>query len=111
GPYYTNNYYGGKMDEMSIYNRALSAAEIKTIYQVSAFASNGITGKFDPTVTPGLGLAEAEVTFGTTSSLIFGLNNEWEQNSYTFTATNTSMPFQITGLQPGILLDNFAVSE
>ncbi len=56
---------------MSIYRRALSPAEIPAIYQVSAFTTNRTIGKFDPTVTPADGLAEALVTFGTdrTSSL------------------------------------------
>jgi len=107
----TNNYFGGEMDEMSIYKRALSGAEIAAIYRLSATATNGLTGKFDPSVTPEPGLAEAEVVFGTTSNLIFGVNNQWEQNSYTFTATSNTMPLRITGVEPGILLDNFAVSE
>src|ERR1017187_8217868 len=96
---------------MSIYSRALSGAEIAAIYQVSAFATNGLTGKFDPSVTPAYGLAEAQVAFGTTTNIIFGVNNQWELNSFTFTATTNSMPLQISGLEPGILLDDFAVSE
>ncbi len=32
----TNNFYGGKMDEISIYSRCLSASEIAAIYNVSA---------------------------------------------------------------------------
>ncbi|MGH7978793.1 MAG: LamG-like jellyroll fold domain-containing protein, partial [Limisphaerales bacterium] len=36
----TNNYFGGLMDEMSIYNRALSDAEIAAIYSVSAYTTN-----------------------------------------------------------------------
>jgi subtilisin-like proprotein convertase family protein len=108
---YTNNFYGGTMDEMSIYSRALSLAEISAIYHVSASTTNRLIGKFDPSVTPAVGLAEAEVSFGTTSNLIFGVNNQWEVNSFTFTATSNSMPLQITGLEPGILLDSFAVSE
>jgi subtilisin-like proprotein convertase family protein len=108
---YTNNYYGGTMDEMSIYSRALSLAEISAIYHVSASTTNRLIGKFDPSVTPAVGLAEAEVSFGTTSNLIFGVNNQWEVNSFTFTATSNSMPLHITGLEPGILLDSFAVSE
>ncbi len=107
----TNNYYGGLMDEMSIYRRPLSGSEIEAIYQVSAFATNGTTGKFDPTITPAVGLSEAAVIFGTTSNVIYGLNNQWEQNSYTFTASSNSMPLRITGLEPGILLDNFAVAQ
>ena len=108
---YTNNYFGGEMDEMSIYRRALSGAEIAAIHRVSATATNGLTGKFDPSVTPAVGLAEAEVTFGGVSNLLFGVNNQWEFNSYTFTAASNSLPVQITGLEPGVLLDNFAVSE
>ena len=51
----TNNYYGGEMDEMSIYGRALSAAEIAAIYHVSAITpTNGHTGKFDPVGHTGL---------------------------------------------------------
>jgi len=108
---YTNNYYSGLLDEMSIYGRALSDAEILAIYNVSATATNGLTGKFDPSVTPAFGLAEAAVIFGSNSNLLFGVNKQWELNSYTFTATSNSMPLQITGLQPGILLDDFSVSE
>lgn len=113
----TNNYYGGEMDEMSIYGRALSAAEIAAIYQVSVISTNGLgntnglIGKFDPTVTPPYSLAEAQVVFGTTTNVLFGVNNQWRLNSFTFTATSNAMPFQISGLEPGILLDNFAVSE
>ncbi len=107
----TNGYYGGEMDEMSIYSRALSGAEIAAIYQVSAFATNGLTGKFDPSVTPAYGLAEAQVAFGTTTNILLGVDNQWELNSFTFTATSNAMPLQITGLEPGILLDDFTVSE
>ena len=45
------------------------------------------------------------------ATFIYGVNNQWEVNSYTFTATSNSMPLQISGLEPGILLDSFAVSE
>src|ERR1017187_10774126 len=96
---------------MSIYSRALSGAEIAAIYQVSAFATNGLTGKFDPSVTPAYGLAEARVSFGATTNIIFGVNDQWELNSFTFLATSNSMPLQISGLEPGILLDSFTVSE
>ncbi|HTX21011.1 MAG TPA: LamG-like jellyroll fold domain-containing protein [Candidatus Aquilonibacter sp.] len=107
----SNNFYAGEMDEMSIYSRALSDAEILAIYQVSAFSTNRNIGKFDPTVTPAEGLAEAQVDFGGDTNVIYGQNKDWEVNSYTFTATSNSMPFQITGLEPGMLLDSFNVSE
>ncbi len=109
--YYTNNFFGGRMDEMSVYARALSDAEISAIYHASADTTNRLIGKFDPAITPAVGLSEAPVSFGGSSSVIFGLNEQWSQNSYTFTATSNSMPLTITGLEPGILLDAFGVSE
>lgn len=108
---YTNNYFSGLMDEMSLYGRALSDAEINGIYSVSADTTNREVGKFDPTVTPATGLAEAQVTFGSSSSIIYGVNDQWLVNSYTFTATSNSMPLTITGLEPGILLDSFSLEE
>ena len=108
---YTNNYYGGEMDEMSLYSRALTLAEISAIYHVSADTTNRLIGKFDPSVTPSVGLAEALVTFGANSNILYGVNNQWTVNSYTFTAKSNSMPLTISGLEPGILLDSFAVSE
>ena len=107
----TNNYYGGEMDEMSVYSRALSDSEIQAIYRASYFSTNRTIGKFDPTVVPAEGLAEARVSFGGSTNVIFGLNRQWEVNSFTFTAASNSMPLQISGLEPGMLLDDFDVSE
>jgi alpha-tubulin suppressor-like RCC1 family protein/subtilisin-like proprotein convertase family protein len=108
---YTNNFYGGQMDEMSLYSRALSLAEINAIYNVSASTTNRLMGKFDPAVTPAVGLAEALVAFGPNTNVIYGVNNQWSVNSFTFTATSNSMPLTISGIKPGILLDSFAVNE
>jgi subtilisin-like proprotein convertase family protein len=107
----TNDYYGGLMDEMSIYRRALSDAEIATIYSVSASATNGLTGKFDPAVTPAAGLAEAFVDLGGFTNVLYGLNDQWDQFTYTFIATSNSLPFSISGLQPGMLLAQFSVAQ
>ena len=96
---------------MSVYARALSDAEIFGIYNVSAGTTNRTVGKFDPAITPAVGLAEALVTFGSSSNIIYGVNNQWELNSYTFTATTNSMPLTISGIEPGILLDAFALQE
>ncbi len=107
----TNNYYGGLMDEMSIYSRALSDAEIAAIYDDSASTTNRLIGKFDPTVTPADGLAEALVNFGGHTNVIYGVNKQWEDDSYTFIATSNSLPITITGLEPGMLLDLFSLAE
>jgi subtilisin-like proprotein convertase family protein len=107
----TNNFFGGRMDEMSIYSRSLSSAEIQAIYNVSALTTNRTIGKFDQSVTPALGLAEAGVSFGVFTNFILGMNNTWQSQSYSFTATTNTVPLQITGLEPGMLLDSFYVSE
>jgi subtilisin-like proprotein convertase family protein len=107
----TNNFYGGEMDEMSIYARALSPSEIIAIYRTSASTTNRNLGKFDPTIPPAEGLAEAQVSLGGTTNIIYGANNQWQMQSFSFTATTNSLPMQISGIEPGILLDSFDVSE
>ncbi len=107
----TNNYYGGKMDEISIYNRAISPAEDFAIYNVSANVTNGLTGKFDASTKSALGLAEAYISLGSTTNYLVGWNNQWQMNSFSFTATTNSIPLQIMGLQPGMLFDSFSLTK
>ena len=107
----TNNFYSGKMDEMSIYSRCLSDSEIRAIYEISNLTTNRNTGKFDPSVTPAEGLAEAQVSFGGMTNVIFGENSTWQQQDFTFTAVTNSLPLQLTGVEPGMLLDSFGLSE
>ncbi|HXI69856.1 MAG TPA: S8 family serine peptidase [Verrucomicrobiae bacterium] len=107
----TNNYFGGKMDEMSIYGRSLSGAEILAIYNVSFLTTNRTLGKFDQSVTPALGLAEAQVSFGAFTNVLLGLNTGWQSQNYSFTVTSNSLPLQLSGMEPGMLLDSFNVSE
>jgi subtilisin-like proprotein convertase family protein len=107
----TNNYYGGLMDEMSIYNRALSDAEIAAIYSVSAYTTNRLIGKFDPSITPPLSLAEAQVVLGNMTNTILGENNTWQEGSFTFVPQTNLFPMQVQGIEPGMLFDAFGVSE
>jgi subtilisin-like proprotein convertase family protein len=107
----SSNFYGGLMDEMSIYGRALSDAEIQAIYSVSAFTTNRLIGKFDPTVTPPESLAKAQVVLGNHTNMILGANNTWQQGSFTFTTQTNALFMQISGIQPGILLDDFSLSQ
>ena len=107
----TNNYYGGDMDEMSIYSRALSDTEIQAIYHVSAFTTNRLAGKFDPSITPPESLAEAQVVLGGMTNTILGANTAWQLGSFSFTTVSNSLPMQIMGIAPGILLDDFTFNE
>ena len=91
--------------ESSVYNRPLSDSEILAIYQ------KGSAGKYD-TSAPSIaqGLAEAQVTLnGTPQPVFFGNNITWQTNTITFTATQPSTPLQISGIEPGMLLDAFSL--
>ncbi|HEU6449022.1 MAG TPA: S8 family serine peptidase [Verrucomicrobiae bacterium] len=105
----TNNYFGGLMDEMSIYSRALSPAEIYSVYNLSASTTNRLIGKFDPSVTPPLNLAEAKVVLGTMTNMVLAQNSAWQSGGFTFTALTNSLIMQVFGLEPGILFDDFSV--
>ena len=98
----------GYLDEMSIYHRALSASEVKAIYQ------KGSAGKFDPNLintSPSLSLAEAQTSVnGQTPNIINGNNTNWQVYTTTFTATQNGTPLQIAGLEPGMLLDDFTLT-
>ncbi len=101
--------FDGDIDEISLYSRALSASEIQAIYNL------GSAGKFDPgifTALPAQSLAKAEVDLnGSLSAIVWGNNTNWQTQTITFTATNNQTPLQITGLEPGMLLDSFALAE
>ena len=106
--FFTPSYFTGAMDETSLYQRALSQSEIKAIYAA------GSNGKFNPNQyqnSPAQSLSEASVSIpGVTSSLIFGDNTNWQQQTISFTATSSSTPVVVTGLEPGMLLDSFSVA-
>jgi len=65
----------------------------------------------DPAITPAESLAEAQVSFGDVTNLIFGVNKNWQVQGFSLKATSNSVPLQITGLEPGVLLDSFNVSQ
>ncbi|MGH7950631.1 MAG: LamG-like jellyroll fold domain-containing protein [Limisphaerales bacterium] len=62
-------------------------------------------------MTPPESLAEAQVSLGDQTNILFGENNNWQIGGFTFTAQTNSLPMQITGIEPGMLFDSFAVTE
>ena len=106
---YTGRYFWGLVDEASIYYRALSASEIKAIY------AKGPAGKFDPVrfaSSPAQSLAEAQVSLnGQSQGTLYGNNTTWQVETITFTATQNATPLSISGLEPGMLLDAFALTQ
>ena len=104
-----NNFpFTGDIDEISLYSRNLSASEIKAIYNA------GDAGKFDPVIfstSPAQSLAEAQVSLdGQTQGTLYGNNTNWQVETITFTATQNGTPLSITGLEPGMLLDDFVLT-
>jgi subtilisin-like proprotein convertase family protein len=105
GPGEIEGYFPGLIDEVSLYNRALSDSEVNAIY------SNGTNGKFNPfqfSTSPAQSLAEAGITIpGFTTNSIFGNNPGWQTNTIAFVPNSTTTPVTIAGLEPGMLLDAF----
>jgi subtilisin-like proprotein convertase family protein len=101
------SFFNGLMDEPTLYNRALSDSEIQAIYQ------KGSAGKYNtnaPSIA--LGLAEAQVSVGSNNPTIYyGNNTNWQIAYLTFTATSTNTPLTVTGIEPGMLLDNFVMAQ
>ena len=104
-----NRFFNGLIDEATIYNRALSASEIKAIF------TNGPSGKFNAAefaVSPAQSLAGATVNLqGAYPATFFGNDTNWQTKTITFTATQNGTPLTITGIAPGMLLDSFSLSE
>ncbi|MDW8308178.1 MAG: S8 family serine peptidase [Verrucomicrobiales bacterium] len=96
----------GRIDEPSIYRRALSASEISAIYNA------GAAGKFDPAAPAPQNLAKARVSIGNLLTNVFYADNtNWQMIALTFVATQTNTPLRLEGLTPGMLLDNFTLSD
>jgi subtilisin-like proprotein convertase family protein len=100
-------FFDGTIDEPSVYNRALSASEIKAINDL------GSNGKFFNSIEVSApeNLAVASVTIpGVGTSVIYGNNTTWQAGGATFTAAWPQTPVIISGIEPGILLDSFNLS-
>ena len=100
-----NTPWRGHLDEVSLYRRALSASEIKAIYQ------RGSAGKFDPGYGFSTNLAEAQITVSGATNIIFGNNTSWQVYSVTGQTPTNGAALTITGLEPGMLLDTFVVTN
>jgi subtilisin family serine protease/subtilisin-like proprotein convertase family protein len=98
--------FRGRIDELSVYRRAISASEVKAIYNLRT------ASKFDPSAPLPNSLAEARVSIGGISTnVIFGNNTNWQTQVASWTANQSGTPIQITGVEPGVLLDSFNLTE
>ncbi len=112
----------GQLDEISFYNRSLSAAEIYSIYHA------GGTGKETPVsvlpnvrinvgnlitniFTNGAALVTNVYVAGTSSNTIVDNSAVWETNAITFVASNTVTSIEIVGNALGRLFDDFTLTR
>ena len=95
-----NNGFPGRIDEVTVYNRALSPTEIKAIYNAQA------VGKY----TALSNLPNASVMVGGASNVLVG-TNFWQQASVSFGAISNGTPLSLSGHPLGMLFDNFQLVE
>ncbi len=98
--------FNGALDEISLYSRALSGSEIKAIFEA------GSAGKFDPGMPGADAFAKAEVTIdGGVPEVFYGNNTNWQTRTIEFIATQEETDVTLAGLEPGMLLDSFTLTE
>jgi subtilisin-like proprotein convertase family protein len=93
--------YPGVMDEVSIYNRAVSGAEIWGIWSAST------NGKFDP-LTPAPNF-HVEVSDFETNRIV--VTDTWKLYTLTFVARSNSTAIALSGNPLGVLLDGMSITE
>jgi subtilisin-like proprotein convertase family protein len=98
--------FRGFLDELSIYGRALTEAEIKAIHAA------GGAGKADLAMPPAQSLAKLRVLLDNVQMDIgFGDNARWTTRTITFTANRTNMVLNLEGLLPSTLVNDIALTE
>jgi subtilisin-like proprotein convertase family protein len=105
---YVGQFFQGAIDELSYYGRALSPTEIQAIYAL------GHQGKFnpDPSIPTPQNLAQAQVALvGISADMILGANANWQVWNTAFTPITPTVPLLVTGIEPGMLMDSFTLSQ
>ena len=98
--------YRGWIDELSVYGRALTDAEIKAIHDA------GANGKADLTVPPAQALAKLNVLLdGVLMDTGYGDNSQWTTRNVVFTATQTNTVLDLKSLLPGTFVDGITLTE
>jgi subtilisin-like proprotein convertase family protein/subtilisin family serine protease len=105
-----NSYFRGVIDEITIFNRPLTAAEVADIYLAGAAGKCGMVTPPDICSIPG-----ARVLIpGQATNMHQGVTS-WQLGGLIFTATNTTTPVQVapldTNSNSGVLFDEFTLTE
>ena len=93
--------YKGLLDEVGLYRRALSPAEIIAIYQA------GSAGKYSVS-SP---LPSAQVVVDGVTNQIASNDLTWKTNTYVFTAKTNGTVIELDGNPLGLLFDSFKLQE
>jgi subtilisin-like proprotein convertase family protein len=102
-----NANFAGTIDEPSLYNRALTAAEMQAIFAV------GSAGKCGLVVRPAVCYGSAQVLLKGQPVSTFSGTTNWLTNTIVFTASQTKTPVEIDALagDAGLLLDTITLSD
>ncbi len=92
--------FQGRLDEVTLYRRALEAEEIRSIYLLDSL------GKARP---PGRPQTQIRLAGGATA--LFISEPYWQTNGLTFQALSTNTLIEVSGLEPGAMLDTLALLE
>jgi len=100
-----NDRFNGRIDEMSIYDRALDGCEIQAIHYAGSFGKYSLFGRLAPCDVNALVIVDGRLT----NSVIGTLN--WQTNTMDFTATQNGTPVLLAGDRPEMWFDTFELFE
>ncbi len=96
-----NNPFVGRIDEVSIYDRALTAAEVQGIYSAGSAGKSTALSVY-PNATVEIPGAVTNTLFGT---------NIWQTTNLTFVAANNQTEVRLVGNPLGMLFDEVTLRE
>jgi subtilisin-like proprotein convertase family protein len=102
-----NANFAGTIDEVSLYNRVLTPAEMQSIFAV------GAAGKCGLAVPPAVCYGSAGTLLNGQLASVFSGTTNWQTNTITFNAAKTTTPVEIDALggDSGLLLDTITLSD
>ncbi len=98
------NFFGGIIDEVSLYNRSLSPAEIYAIYHTGSlgkYSTNSILPNFDLTIDG----------ISTNNIILTNASGGWQLFTNSFVATNNQVTIEFSGNALGVLLDDIQLIQ
>lgn len=94
----------GRFDELTVYDRALSASELGAVHRAAA------DGKSGPGELPQPEPLMRVIIDGTETNTVVG-SRLWAQETYNITPTGTTLSFDLVGTAQGMLVDSLLITE